>query len=130
MQDSLPEVTTRIISYQRYLNLARQYLALAKAGEWDEITELSKTKSLDEDRPVAVKNEEGFPQKDIDLLMGLLTDILKVMTEYESLVFKNREHLRSLVEAADKRERSGDGFGRRVTNGVYGPQDVFRNSRR
>lgn len=130
MQDSLPEVTTRLLSYQRYLNLARQYLGLAKAGKWDEITELSKTKSLDEDRPVAVKNEEEFPQKDIDLLTGLLSDILRVMTEYESLVYKNREHLRSLIEAADERERTGSGFGRRVTDGVYGPKDVFRNPRR
>mgnify|MGYP003407040411 FL=1 len=129
VQSSLPEVTARIISYQRYLNLVRQYLTLAKANKWEELTELSKVKSLDVDRPLAVDSQEGFALQDVNILTDLLSNIIKAMTEYESLVYRNRERVRSLLEGAEEQERSGGAIGRIVQTNTYGPKDLVRKAK-
>lgn len=130
MHSNLPEVTDRIISYQRYLNLANQYLALAKKGAWEEIIELEKVKSLHGDRPAAVVHEEGVPQNELDLLTDLLARIIKVMTEYESMVYAQRMHLDSLIKAADERENEGRSFGKVIRTGTYGALDLFGKNRK
>lgn len=130
MQHNLPEVTERIISYQRYLNLAIQYLALAKKGAWDEIVELEKVKSLHVDRPVAVVHEEGVPQSQRDILTDLLGQIIKVMTEYESRVYVQRNNLQSLIKAADDRALEGKGFGKVIRSGTYSAFDLFGKKRK
>jgi hypothetical protein len=130
VQNSLPEVTARIISYQRYLNLVRQYVTLAKANKWDELLELSKVKSLDVDRPVAVDSQEGFALQDVNILTDLLSNILKAMTEYESLVYQNRTRVRSLLDAAEDLERSGGSLGHIVQSNTYGSRDLYGNQRK
>lgn len=130
MQNNLPEVTARIISYQRYLNLARQHVALAKANKWEELIELSKVKSLDVDRPVAVDSQEGFPLQDMNILTDLLSNIIKVMTEYESLVYRNRTRVRSLLDGAQELERSGGTLGQIVQTNTYGSQDLYGKIRK
>lgn len=125
VQSNLPEVTARIISYQRYLNLVRQYVTLAKANKWDDLTELSKVKPLDVDRPVAVDSQEGFALQDVNILTDLLSNIIKAMTEYESLVYRNRERVRSLLAGAEDLERSGGTLGRIVQTNTYGPRDLL-----
>jgi hypothetical protein len=130
VQNNLPEVTARIISYQRYLNLARQHVALAKANKWEELIELSKVKSLDVDRPVAVDSQEGFPLQDMNILTDLLSNIIKVMTEYESLVYRNRTRVRSLLDGAEELERSGGTLGQIVQTNTYGSQDLYGKIRK
>jgi hypothetical protein len=130
VQNNLPEVTARIISYQRYLNLARQHVALAKANKWEELIELSKVKSLDVDRPVAVDSQEGFPLQDMNILTDLLSNIIKVMTEYESLVYRNRTRVRSLLDGAQELERSGGTLGQIVQTNTYGSQDLYGKIRK
>jgi hypothetical protein len=128
--ENLPEATARIISYQRYLNLVRQYVTLAKANKWDELTELSKVKSLDVDRPVAVDSQEGFSLQEVNILTDLLSSILKAMTEYESLIYRNRERVRSLLAGAEEQERSGGTLGRIVQTNTYGPRDLLGKQRK
>lgn len=130
MDSNLPEVTDRIISYQRYLNLANQYLSLAKKGAWDEIIELEKVKSIHDDRPTAVSSEDGVPQSELDILTDLLANIIRVMTEYESKVYAQKMHLGSLIKAADEREVGGRSFGKLIRTGTYGASDLFGKKRK
>ncbi|MNG37385.1 hypothetical protein D3C84_1247200 [compost metagenome] len=52
------------------------------------------------------------------------------MTEYESLVYRNRTRVRSLLDGAEELERSGGALGQIVLTNTYGSKDLYGKPRK